>query len=383
MGGMGGMGGGMMGGMGGMGGMMGGGGYNQMLARMRGYEVIYLIMETCGDYDSWYENGGEGRIQEFGGTYLVVKQTREVQDQIVALLESLKQNLKSQVAIEARFLLVDENYLEDVGMDTEITKLNLGKYWSTTGVPQDSYTVTAPSASGISGTLGGIGPVATMGLSYIGAMDDLQVNFLIRATQAHANAKTLTAPKTTVMNSETGRIEVYKTITYKSNSSFETQDVTTTGVSRTVGYWTHENDQAQSGINLMVTPTISSDRKYVLLNIETTLQDLNFDQTTVVAVNPVNGNLVSDTYDLPRQENTMVTTRVAVPDRGTVLLGGLTLTEVREVEAGVPILSKIPLINRFFSNRSKVDDKQILLILVKPTIIIRDEAEEEAVAAMK
>jgi type II secretory pathway component GspD/PulD (secretin) len=120
-----------------------------------------------------------------------------------------------------------------------------------------------------------------------------------------------------------------------------------------------------------------------LLNIETILQDLDFDQATSVAVNPVTGALVTDTYDLPRQENTNVTTRVAVPDRGTVLLGGLTLTETREIEAGVPILNKIPLINRFFSNRSKVDDKQILLILVKPTIIIRDEAEEEAVASMK
>lgn len=78
----------------------------------------------------------------------------------------------------------------------------------------------------------------------------------------------------------------------------------------------------------------------------------------------------------------MVTTRVAVPDRGTVLLGGLTLTAIREVEAGVPILNKIPLINRFFSNRSKVDDKSILLVLVKPSVIIRDEAEQEAVAAM-
>jgi type II secretory pathway component GspD/PulD (secretin) len=184
------------------------------------------------------------------------------------------------------------------------------------------------------------------------------------------------------MNSETGRIDVYKTVTYKSNSTFTTETVTTTGVDRTVGYWTHDNEQQQSGINLMVTPTISADRKYVLLNIETTLQDLTFDQAVVTAVNPVNGNLINDTYDLPTQGITMVTTRVAVPDRGTVLLGGLTLTAVKEIESGVPILSKIPLINRFFSNRSKVDDKSILLVLVKLSIIIRDEAEQEAVAAM-
>ena len=366
------------------GGMMGGGGYNQMMAQMRGYEVMYLIQETCGEFESWYDSGGEGRIQQFGGTYLVVKQTREVQDQIVDLLNSLKQNLKMQVAIEARFLLVDENYLEDIGMDTNITNMNLGHYWETdTGVGQDSYSITQPTPTGIKGSMGGLIPSAgTMGLSYVGALDDLQVSFMIRATQAHKNTKTLTAPKTTVMNSETGRIDVQKVISYVSDTTFSTETVTTTGVDRTVGWWDNEIEDIQKGISLMVTPTVSADRKYVLLNIETTLQDVDLsEEATISAVDGL-GNIVSNSYTLPQQENTMVTTRVAVPDRGTVLLGGLTLTATREIEAGVPILSKIPLINRFFSNRSKVDDKSILLVLVKPSIIIRDEAEQEAVAAM-
>ena len=47
-----------------------------------------------------------------------------------------------------------------------------------------------------------------------------------------------------------------------------------------------------------------------------------------------------------------------------------------EVEAGVPILSKIPVLNRFFTNTSKVKDERTLLILIKPTIILQDEQEE-------
>ena len=80
---------------------------------------------------------------------------------------------------------------------------------------------------------------------------------------------------------------------------------------------------------------------------------------------------------------TSVMTRVLVPDSGTVLLGGLTLTAEKELESGVPILSKIPIISRFFSNRSEIKDKQVLLILVKPTIILKDEIEEDAIAAME
>jgi type II secretory pathway component GspD/PulD (secretin) len=52
-------------------------------------------------------------------------------------------------------------------------------------------------------------------------------------------------------------------------------------------------------------------------------------------------------------------------------------------EAGTPGISKMPVIGRLFSNRSKVKDQQILLILVKPTIIIKEEAEEEYFAPLK
>jgi general secretion pathway protein D len=72
-----------------------------------------------------------------------------------------------------------------------------------------------------------------------------------------------------------------------------------------------------------------------------------------------------------------------VPDSGTLLLGGLKRSAGDRKEVGVPILSKIPIIGRLFTNRSKVADQKILLILVKPTIILQEEADAEAVAAME
>ena len=49
-----------------------------------------------------------------------------------------------------------------------------------------------------------------------------------------------------------------------------------------------------------------------------------------------------------------------------------------EKEQGIPVLSKIPYIKRLFTNRSMAKDEQILLILVKPTIIIQREVEAKA-----
>jgi general secretion pathway protein D len=78
-----------------------------------------------------------------------------------------------------------------------------------------------------------------------------------------------------------------------------------------------------------------------------------------------------------------VQTRVSVPDGGTLLLGGQKISAEVEKEAGVPVLSKVPILGRLFSNRTLVKDHKILLILVKPTIILQEERENEAIAAME
>ena len=86
---------------------------------------------------------------------------------------------------------------------------------------------------------------------------------------------------------------------------------------------------------------------------------------------------------LPQTEISKVRTRVSVPDGGTLLLGGQKLTEEIEAESGIPVLSRIPIVGRLFSNRSKIKDQRILLILVKPTIILQEEADAEAIAALE
>ena len=59
------------------------------------------------------------------------------------------------------------------------------------------------------------------------------------------------------------------------------------------------------------------------------------------------------------------------------LLGGQRSTsEEFETETGVPILSKIPFINRFFTNRQTSKTEQTLLILIRPEIIIQQENED-------
>ena len=60
------------------------------------------------------------------------------------------------------------------------------------------------------------------------------------------------------------------------------------------------------------------------------------------------------------------------------MIGGQKLASEQEIEAGVPILSKIPVLKRLYSSRSMVKDEQTLLILIKPKVLIQSEQEEVA-----
>ena len=97
------------------------------------------------------------------------------------------------------------------------------------------------------------------------------------------------------------------------------------------------------------------------------------------AVGGVTGasQVIQGTIQLPTIDITQVRTSVSVPDGATLLLGGQTLAGETTREQGVPVLSKIPFVKRLFTNRAMAQDEQVLLILVKPTILIQREQEQK------
>jgi type II secretory pathway component GspD/PulD (secretin) len=351
----------------------------------KAYQLIYTIQRTV-EPDTWYDEGGEGRIDQYGESKLLIYQTPDVHKQIKELLDSLREGLGQQIAIEARFLLVNENFLQDIGLDTNIPTLKLGGGFGNINVQQNSAAHTIPTPTNVTGSLGGL--VSSTADAALGttinyeSLDDLQVEFILRATQAHSNAKQLQAPKVMVLNGESATMEVTTTKALKTGSTFNTDTVTNANTTSTVYWWENENEDIDTGIRLTISPVLTADKKYVILRVTTQLEEL-ISQATEQAVGfTPTGQEINDNYILPTTQNATVRTRVAVPDRGTLMLGGLTISANREIESGVPVLSKIPVMGRFFSNRSTVDDKQMLLILVKPTILLQEEQEADAIGAL-
>ncbi|MEN6497316.1 MAG: hypothetical protein ABFD16_23715, partial [Thermoguttaceae bacterium] len=82
------------------------------------------------------------------------------------------------------------------------------------------------------------------------------------------------------------------------------------------------------------------------------------------------------TVQLPTFSFVTVTTTVSVPDGGTVLLGGIKRLSEGRNEYGVPMLNKIPYVNRLFKNVGIGRETQSLMMMVTPRIIIQEEEEE-------
>ena len=109
------------------------------------------------------------------------------------------------------------------------------------------------------------------------------------------------------------------------------------------------------GITLTVTPRVTANRQLNLIVTATQEQ------------------LVGITAAGPNTNKRTSKNEVMVADGETVVIGGLTQTQVSKNRTGIPYLSSLPLIGRLFSETDTVERKQDLLILITPHIL--DEGE--------
>ncbi|MAX24510.1 MAG: hypothetical protein CMJ19_08395 [Phycisphaeraceae bacterium] len=362
-------------------------------------EILELIRTQTGTQSDWVEFGGDvSSVRELNGL-LLVRTTPGTHDEITTLLDELRQTRSMQISVEARFLLVDQNFLEEIGVDVDlqINGSDTDTGWSNTRVAQDSFGVTArPFSTGIPGSFGSAGAaigaledfVAGTGFSSTGRaldigfsyVDDWAVNVMIRATQNQRRAISLTAPRITFFNGQQAYVTVARQIAFISDLE-PVPDAN--GMNPTLSF-------TQSGVVLAVEGTISADRRYVTMTVQPSLATISeirrveflveLDNNNNDNNNNNNNNDEQQTFatgaiEAPQLELTQLETTVSVPDQGTLMLGGQRLVGEIEIESGVPVLSKIPLVNRLFTNRTKVKDERTLLILIKPTIIIQSEEE--------
>lgn len=108
----------------------------------------------------------------------------------------------------------------------------------------------------------------------------------------------------------------------------------------------------ESGVILRVTPSVD-DEGQVMMKIHPEVSTGNID--------PVSG--------IPSQTTTEVTTRMIVPDGKTIFVAGLIKHRMEESKRGVPVIGRIPVLGRLFSNRENVKTNTETIVLITPTIL--------------
>ncbi len=248
---------------------------------------------------------------------------------------------------------------------------------------QNSFGLAVPQFGGFDAAAG-----ASLGFAIL---SDIEAFFFINAAQGDKRSNVLQAPKVTLFNGQQA---------YVSDTS---QSPFVVSVIPVVGDFAAAQQPVivvlSEGTFMTVQAVVSSDRRFVRLTVvpffsrigevktfqfegtQSTTTDSSADgiqddpnDSTKSAISTSRSSQ-GTTVQLPTFSFVTVTTTVSVPDGGTVLLGGIKRLSEGRNEFGVPILNKIPYLNRLFRNVGIGRETQSLMMMVTPRIIIQEEEE--------
>jgi general secretion pathway protein D len=404
--------------------------------------LIDLITSTIKP-QSWDTVGGPGSIAPFETNLsIVVSQTEEVHAEIVDLLEQLRRLQDLQVTIEVRFITLNDNFFERIGVNFDFNVndnidgkglafgaiqpgstpifSNPSQFAIDQGVPRDvtnpdqsrTFTVGLSQPTQYSSDLdipfrqnnfglalpqfGGFDATAGAQLGFA-IMSNVEAYFFINAAQGDRRTNVLQAPKVTLFNGQQAMV------------SDTSQSPFVISVIPVVGDFAAAQQPVivvlSEGTFMTVQAVVSNDRRFVRLTVvpffskignvntfqftgtQTTTTDSTRSGLQAAATDPsklfnnkadsTSTSNSGTTVQLPTFSFVTVTTTVSVPDGGTVLLGGIKRLSEGRNEFGVPLLNKLPYINRLFKNVGIGRETQSLLMMVTPRIIIQEEEEEK------
>ncbi len=368
--------------------------------------IMNLIKENIAS-DTWETQ--PNKISARQGN-LIIRNQPQVHEQILSLLNNLRAQAGLLVTVESRFITVEDNFLEDIGVDLRGlgNQLPVGspslagrggignKYGpATPGEPTDDVPFgsnTTPLGAGTSQNSGVFFDAKTDGdlrsrvenlfdqtlgdpsiLSNQGGLalqwvylDDVQLEAIWRSVRKTERVNIVTAPKVTAFNTQRVNVSLLNQISYVKDFDVEVAQLQEIG-DPVMG-------RIDEGVILDVRPIVSADRRYITLELRPTVarvvRPIATFQTTL-------GALLSTPVflHLPELRLQKVQTTVTVPDGGTILIGSMKLAREEDQKSEVPFFRDIPVLNFFFSRKGQVHNRKNLIILVKASITMLEEEE--------
>lgn len=365
------------------------------------------------------------QVEESGGI-LVVRQTAQVHAKIEEFLEFLRQSTGIMVQVEARYLLVDDSFLQDIGVDFR----GLGPGANSGGVPGPGTSAefddfgTDPGSPGAPGEVGsgadtgvfydndgngdilarienlfdtglgqGFGPLADFGLlqenaplvplgdvSQLPTLDEVATDkgSLDNSGGASIQWSVLDDTELELVLRAVARSQRIEQVIAP---QLLVHNMTTASLEQ-INQITYIRDyevqiaQAASipdpivgkvseGLTFTVRPVVRADRRFITL--ELTPQVVGLRRPLTIGLLNLAGDQVP--LELPELELREFSTTVTIPDGGTLLLGGMAFSGRHEITSGTPFLNRIPILRKFFERDGAIVQNRSLLFLVRAKIV--------------
>jgi general secretion pathway protein D len=193
-------------------------------------------------------------------------------------------------------------------------------------------------------------PIGPAGTNFFYRFINDELDVAIRALQGEGETRILSAPSLTVLNNQEASINIGDQIPI----------ITTFFNPVTIGTGGSNFNSSQvqfrdTGIILSVTPRVNPG-------------GLVFMELSQEVSKPGPSSAAGASGNVPISKRT-IDTQIAVQSGETVLLGGLISEDNTLSEAGVPGLSKIPIIGRMFGTVTRTNNRTELVVLITPRVI--------------
>ncbi|MBP1589712.1 MAG: hypothetical protein ILO10_05905 [Kiritimatiellae bacterium] len=357
-----------------------------------------------GDVREFFESAGVPFPTGASITYnptisqLIVANTAENLESFERILQNINQ-IPNQVEIEARFIEVNQNDLEELGFQWSLNdnweiatkndgsggtiQMNAGSV--TRGnrffVQDNSKDIITSTSSSVIDTVNQapIGNIAT----FASVLTNPEVGLTINALSQHGASDLLSAPKVTTRSGAPAIIQVVREIRYPNDYDL-TQPTTDSDGNVTMGPVVQPTDfqMRPTGVILNVTPTVGPDGYTIDLMLEPEVCDLvewidygsSFTvQTQSASAMGTMTEAQTQSYnfkmDQPVFRSSKVNTSLVIWDGQTVVMGGLIREEVITFHDKIPILGDIPLLGWFFRSNGEYSQKKNLLIFVTARLV--------------
>ncbi len=335
----------------------------------RSNQVVGTIVNTNAEADLWNElaltleqivavdEGSSVMVTPQVGL-VVVKAKPQTLRAVEDYLGRVENALSRQVVLEAKIIEVTLNEGFQAGINWHtFGDASGGTFDPTTFVFEDGSTVTTNGSehsvagellAGTSDIFNPLGSAFTLSTAF----GDFDATISLLSTQG--SVQVLSSPRIATVNNQKAVIKV-------GSDEFFVTDISSNTV--TAGSAINTSDSPEltpffSGIALDVTPQISAEDE-VILHVHPTVSEVT------EQLKEIGGQIVPLAASTIRESDSIV----KASSGQIIVIGGLMQNSSKDINAGVPLVSKLPGVGHLFRQKNQTGVKSELVILLRPMVV--------------